>query len=210
MMTPNEQSRSGQTSTSPFSRARGCEGFTYIELIMVIVMIGFLSSIIALKFVEVAETTEITAEGATIDLLRSNMINTIGEQLINGKAATFPLNPFDNLTKVPAGFDRFRTTKPTGDSVDDDIWVFVRGNQANAGGQITPQQAGTTLPTFRVDGFIYHQRRDSTVVRWAYDSSTGVISKRLIEKMSDLKRQRDVNAATRGETTKDQQLQKTR
>ncbi|QPJ61161.1 MAG: type II secretion system protein [Candidatus Nitronauta litoralis] len=210
MMTPDEKSSSGKSPASPFSLLRESGGFTYIELIMVIVMIGFLSSIIALKFVEVAETTEITAEGATIDLLRSNMINTIGEQLINGNAATFPINPFDNLTKIPQGYDRFRTTKPTGEPADDDIWVFVRGNQANAGGQITPQQAGTTLPTFRVDGFIYHQRRDSTVVRWAYDSSTGVISKRLIEKPSDLKRQRDFNARTRGETTRDQELQKTR
>ncbi len=209
-MIPNEKNSSEQSPVFPVTRLTDRGGFTYIELIMVIVMIGFLSSIIALKFVEVAETTEITAEGATIDLLRANMINTIGEQLINGQSATFPINPFDNLTKVPQGYDRFRTTKPTGNSSDDDMWIFVRGDQANAGGQITPQQAGTTLPTFRLDGFIYHQRRDSTVVRWAYDSSTGVISKRLVEKESDLKRQRDFNAQTRGDTTKDQQLQKTR
>ncbi len=198
------------TNTTRTSGLNSMGGFTYIELIMVIVMIGILSSILAQKFIEVAEITEITAEDATVDLLRSNMINTIGEQLINGQSTTFPLNPFDNLSKVPVGYNRFRTTKPTGEPQDDDIWVFVRGNQANAGGQITPQQAGTTLPTFRVDGFIYHQRRDSTVVRWAYDSSTGVISKRLIEKPSDLKRQRDLNARTRGEVTRDQQLQNTR
>jgi len=184
-------------------------GFTFIELVMVIVMIGILGSILMQKFIDIAETTEITAEDRTIDLLRANLINTMGEQLLKGQAATFPINPFDNLSKVPEGYDRFRTTKPTGDPADDNLWVFIRGNQVTAATQITPQQAGTTLPTFRIDGFIYHQRRDHTVVRWAYDSSTGVISKKFIEKPSDLKRQRDINAQARRDIIKDQQLQKT-
>ncbi len=88
--------------------------------------------------------------------------------------------------------------------------MFVRGNQTTATGQITPQQAGTTLQTFRVDGFIYHQRRDHTVVRWAYDSSTGVISKKFIEKLSDLKRQQDTNARARNDQIPDKKLLDTR
>ncbi|MCA9482451.1 MAG: type II secretion system protein [Nitrospina sp.] len=193
------------------ARSLNCRGgFTYIELIMVIVMIGILSSILAQKFIDVAEDTEVTAEGATVDLLRANLVNTMGERLIKGQQAAFPANPFDNLTKVPQGYNRFRTTVPTGEKIDNDIWVFVRGSQGRSGAQITPQQSGTTLPTFRVDGFIYHQRRDSTVVRWAYDSSTGVISKRLEVRPSDLKRERDLNAAQRGDNAIEQNLQKTR
>lgn len=210
MITLDETTGIRTVTASAVGRLRGRGGFTYIELIMVIVMIGILSSILAQKFIDVAEDTEITAESTTIDLLRANLVNTMGERLIKSQSAAFPINPFDNLNKVPQGYNRFRTTMPTGESVDDDTWVFVRGNQGNQSGQITPQQAGTTLPTFRVDGFIYHQRRDSTVVRWAYDSSTGVISKRLVVTPSQLKRQRDINAQTRGEVTQDQLKQNTR
>lgn len=185
-------------------------GFTLIELIMVMVMIGILGSVAIQKFIDASEDAEVTAEATNIDMLRANMVNTMGERLVKGQQAAFPTNPFDNLTKVPQGYNRFRTTPPTGEKIDDDIWVFVRGSQGRSGAQITPQQSGTTLPTFRVDGFIYHQRRDSTVVRWAYDSSTGVISKPLEVRPSDLKRERDVNAAQRGDSTIEQNQQKTR
>jgi len=209
-MRPMTRQPNGKPGAPPALRPGSEAGFTFIELVMVIVMIGILASILVQKFINIAETTEITAEDTTVDLLRANLINTLGEQMIKGQAAVFPQNPFDNLSKVPTGFDRFRTTKPTGDPTDDNAWVFIRGGQATTSTQITPQQAGTTLPTFRVDGFIYHQRRDHTVVRWAYDSSTGVISKKFIEKPSDLKRQQDINAQARQDIIQDQQLQKTR
>lgn len=177
---------------------------------MVIVMIGILSSILIQKFIDVSEDTEIVAEDSTIDRLRSNLFNVLGQELMQGKAARFPNNPFANLAKVPEGYDRLRTNNPTGEPEDDNLWVFVIGNQTASSGQITPQQAGTTLDNFQVDGFIYHQRRDHTVVRWAYDSTNGVISKKFIVDPSELKNQRDRDKQQRGDIIKDRQLPRTR
>ena len=153
-------------------------GFTFIELVMVIVMLGFLASVAIQKMLSMAETTEITVEDTTISTLRSNLIATMGENLIQRGTRAFSTDPFFNLTKAPDGYDRNRRTQPSGAKLDNDLWVYVLETGAGTG-LLTPEETGTTLPDFHVDGFIYHQRKDQTVVRWAYDSASGVISKRL-------------------------------
>lgn len=158
-------------------RGRQC-GFTFIELLMVIVMLGFLASIAIQKMLGMAATTEITVEDTTLSTLRSNLIANMGEGLLENGTKIFSPNPFANLIKVPEGYDHQRQTPPSGEKKDNDLWVYVVGKGGNTG-ELTPQETGSTLPDFQIDGFIYHQRKDNKIVRWAYDSSSGVISKRL-------------------------------
>lgn len=150
-------------------------GFTFIELVMVIVMIGFLGSIAIQKMLDMARQAEVTAEDTTIEILRSNLLSVMGEQLLHGGKAEFPANPFANLNKVPEGYDPRRSEKPTGLPADDNLWVYVPARDSES---LAPQDAGTSLKTFQVDGYIYHQRKDHSVYRWAYDSTRGVISKK--------------------------------
>ena len=150
------------------------DGFTFIELIMVITLIGVLTSIAAEKLTDVAERTELTAEATTIDMLRSSLIINFGNDMINGITAKFPEDPFARLHKVPGGYDRNRIHPPTGGEDDEDIWVFVPG-----GIKVTPDQSGTTLEGFKSTGSIFHQRKDGTVVKWPYDSNLGIIGNRL-------------------------------
>lgn len=189
-----------------FSSLRGERGYTLIEVIMVIVIIGILASVAAQKFITATDEAEITAEDATIENMRSNLINNIGNDLLQGAAGEFPFNPFNNLRKVPSGYNRRATTKPTGADATDNTWVFVQG--ANVG-NVTAEQAGTTLLNFSVTGFIYHQRKDGTVVRWPYDQANGVIGKKFIEKVSPLKQQQDQEKIKRGETVETQRQLKT-
>lgn len=184
-----------------YTALRNESGFTLIELILVIVLIGILISTAAQKIMSVAEEAEITAENTTIQVMRDNILNNYGQDLVKGLASKFPDNPFANLSKVPDGYDRRRLTRPSGEKADNNLWVFVLGSP---GVSITPEQAGTTLTTFLPTGTIYHQRRDQTIVKWVYDSTMGVISQRIIESESDLKKQLDLEKQMRGEETEAQ------
>ncbi len=182
-------------------------GFTLLEMVMVIVIIGLLFAAASQRMVNIAEDAEIQAEDATIEVMRNNILTNYSEALVRDRVATFPNNPFANLTKIPEGYDRRRTTRPTGQPQDDGLWVFV-GGTANSSVNLTPEQAGTTLTTFRGTGVIYHQREDHTIVRWVYDRVNGVISSKIIDRESPLKRQLDADRRLRGEETERDRLRR--
>lgn len=179
-------------------------GFTLIELIVVIVVIGILIGVAAEKMITLTDDAEINAENSTIDILRKNLVSNIGDDMAKGRVAVFPVNPFANLSKIPDGYDGRRTTKPTGDKTDTGLWVYISGASSLT---LTPEQAGTTLTSFIPSGIIYHQRRDSTIVKWAYDSGIGVISTKIIDTESDIKKQLDIQKRLHGELTEADQLQ---
>ncbi len=188
------------------NRADKEDGFTLIELIMVIVVLGILATTAIQKMITASEQAEITAEDTTVDVLRNNLVNNLGIDLLNGLPAEFPADPFENLSKVPEGYDRRRTFQPTGEDEDAEIWVFVKG----AGGNLTAEEAGTTLTDFQSSGEIYHQRKDGTIVKWPYDSSNGVIGKKQIDRTSAIKEEAERAKERRGELTEKERLKKTR
>ena len=156
------------------NRTTGQGGFTFIELIMVVVLIGILSSIVAEKMQDYGAKAELAIEATTIDLMRTNLINNFGIDMINGITAKFPDNPFANLHKAPDGYTSGRSTSLTGADKDAELWVFVPGG----GGGFSTEDAGTTLSSFNATGLIFHQRIDGTVALWPYDSNIGIIGRR--------------------------------
>lgn len=150
---------------------------------MVIVMVGLLASIAIQRMIDMAKQAETTAEGTTIEILRSNLLSVMGEQMLAGKQASFPDNPFADLNKIPEGYEPGRKEKPTGQDPDANLWVYVpaTGNEI-----LDPEEAGTTLQAFDVAGYIYHQRKDGSVYRWAYDQGRGAISRKFPVPESEL------------------------
>jgi MSHA pilin protein MshA len=186
------------------SRLRRESGFTLIELIMVLVIIGILASIAAQKMITAGQEAEIAGEDASIEILRSNLINNYSAGLVEGIVPDFADNPFDNLNNVPYGYDRRQNNKPFGNKNTDDTWVFAQGA---TGGSTTTEETETTDTTdTSTTGFIYHQRKDSTVVRWSYSSGNGLIGKKVIERTSPLKQKQDIEKIKRGEPIEGQQI----
>jgi len=194
-----------------FNSLRSKSGFTLIELIMVLVIVGILASIAAKKMITAAQEAEITLEDTVIDVMRSNLVNNYSAQLIKNategvSTAEFPDNPFDNLNQVPYGYDRRQNNKPVGNQNTDDTWVFLQGaSGANPptgpDGVVVPESGGTATV-----GTIYRQRKDGTVVKWSYNSGTGLIGIKQIERTSALKQRQDRQKIERGEIIEGQKV----
>ena len=183
-------------------------GFTLIELIMVLVIIGILASIAAQKMITAAQEAEIAAEDTSIEILRSNLINNYSAGLVEGLVPEFADNPFDNLNNVPYGYDRRQNNKPRGNIQTNDTWVFVQGTSGTNPpiGEDGIVVQGSTPSTNSSSGFIYHQRKDATVVRWPYNSGNGIIGTKEIERTSPLKQKQDRERIKRGEPIEGQQI----
>ena len=148
---------------------------------MVCIVIGLVAAIAMQRVMSVAEDAEIASENSTVGNLRQNITNIFLENLARGNAPQYALNPFENLTKAPSGYDRRRIFPPNGLSIDDELWVFVPGGETSS----IKTASGQTITT--VIGTVWHQRRDHTVVNWEYDSSGGIIAAKNIVQKSDLK-----------------------
>lgn len=190
-----------------FSCLRSESGFTLIELIMVVVIIGILTSIAAQKMITAAQEAEIAAEDASIETMRANLINNYSTDLILGATPEFADNPFDNLNNVPYGYDRRQNNKPLGNVNTNDTWVFVQGASASnppIGEDGFVIQGASSANSS--SGVIYHQRKDGTLVKWTYNSANGVIGKKEIERTSPLKQKQDREKVERGEVIEGQQI----
>lgn len=183
-------------------------GFTLIELIMVLVIVGILSSIAAQKMITAAHEAEINSEDANIEIMRSNLVNNYIGNFTKDGFAQYPADPFENLNQIPYGYDRRQNNKPQGNTNTNDTWVFVQGGTGTnppvgEGGVVVQDTSSTNSSS---GGTIYHQRKDGTVVKWTYSSSTGLIGIKQIERTSALKQKQDREKVKRGEIIEGQQI----
>ena len=121
-------------------------GFTLIELIIVMVILGIMAAVAVPRYLDSIENAEASAEDAVISSIRAGLKQAANNSLLENGQETWPENPFDALSEKPVGYT---TDDELADT--DGEWTFDSNN-----GQIT------------------HQRADNSRFTWNYDYGIGM------------------------------------
>jgi len=118
-------------------------GFTLIELIMVMIILGILAAVAIPRYMDTIVSAEVASEDAVITNIEAALENYAIHKLIDSGRAIWPDNPFDALKQVPQSYTEDGTNADS-----DQEWTFVDSDPA----------------------YITHQRSDNSRFKWEYDA----------------------------------------
>ena len=127
-------------------------GFTLIELIIVMVILGIMAAVAVPRYLDSIANAEESAEDAVISAIKGGLKQYANNALVDGGRATWPNNPFDALSEKPAGYTE-----------DDEV--------ADTDGEWTFKIVDIPLEGI-IEGMITHQRADNSRYTWDYNSGT--------------------------------------
>ena len=131
-------------------------GFTLIELIIVMVILGIMAAVAIPKYLESVANAEEATENAVISNIEAGLRQHANNSLYTDGRPTWPNNPFDVLKETPAGY--------TGAGVNADAdgeWTFVV--------EVSTADVDNDGVAENFTGRITHQRADNTRYYWLYN-----------------------------------------
>ena len=128
------------------------EGFTLIELIIVMVIMGVLASVAVPRYLDSIANAEESAENAVINSIRNGLKQYAGDKLYKEGRPTWPDNPFETLSETPAGYNS------TDNGFEPDVGQL--DGVADSDGEWTFDYSTSRIT---------HQRADNSRYYWAYD-----------------------------------------
>ncbi len=129
-------------------------GFTIIELIMVMIIIGVLAAVAIPRFQDVVIESEIAVEQRVINTIYNGLETYARERYIENGVRSWPENPFTALSKLPPDYD---ATLYVFSQMKDRDWIYT-GNQNTS-----------------YNNTIAHLRKSDSISTWTYDQATGAI-----------------------------------
>ena len=96
------------------------KGFTLIELIMVMIILGIMSAIAIPRYLETIQKSEVSSEDAVINKLCVAVENYAQHKFLTEGRRYWPDNPFDALTTKPQSY----TTDGTNCDKDNEVVIY--------------------------------------------------------------------------------------
>ena len=130
-------------------------GFTIIELIMVMIIIGVLAAVAIPRFQDVVIESEIAVEQRVINTIYNGLETYAREKYVANGVRSWPENPFTALSKLPPDYDADLYVLSL---MKDRDWIFT-GDGNNS----------------EYNNTIAHLRKSDSISTWGYNPATGEI-----------------------------------